>query len=482
LSFDSSRLKAGLRTLREMERKRIEPKTIAAIATPSGRGGIGIIKISGTEAVSIAGMIFRKASSRCLWDFESHRLYYGHIVNPETGLAYDEVFLAVMRAPRSYTGEDVVEIQAHSGPAVLRSILETVLKLGAKPAEPGEFTKRAFLNGRIDLTQAEAVMDIIAAKTSESLEIAAAQIRGDIGNRIEAVREALLGILTGIEAAIDFPDSVGEDGDTEDLIAILRHQVIDKLNALVRQYESARFFREGLKVLIAGKPNAGKSSLMNCLLGKDRCLVSPVPGTTRDMIEDQLDIRGIPVTFADTAGLHETDDPVEILGIQKTKQAVDAADLILFVTDISQSLTADDHNLYAAICHKKIILAANKSDLVPEDFQPEIPDTWNIASAIKISALHNQGTAMLRELIAETVTADDGYQTDTVVPNLRHKLALDRSLEAASAAADGIENGIPSELIAIDIRDALNALGEIIGLSVTEDVLDQIFSRFCIGK
>jgi tRNA modification GTPase len=461
---------------------RIEPKTIAAIATPSGRGGIGIIKISGTEAFSIAGTIFRKASSRMQGDFESHRLYYGHIVNPETGLAYDEVLLVVMRAPRSYTGEDAVEIQAHSGYAVLGSILELVLRQGAKPAEPGEFTKRAFLNGRIDLTQAEAVMDIIAAKTSESLEIAAARIRGEIRTRVEAVRESLLGILTGIEAAIDFPDSVGEDGDTDDIIAILRHQVIDKLNALVRQYESARFLRDGFKVLIAGKPNTGKSSLMNCLLGKDRCLVSPVPGTTRDMIEDQLDIRGIPVTFADTAGLHETDDPVEILGIQKTKQAIDAADLILFITDISQPVTADDDMLYAAICHKKIILVANKSDLVSEDFQPEIPGNWNFGTAIKISALHNHGTERLMELIAETVTADAGDRTDTVVPNLRHKLAIDRSLEAASAAADGIENGIPSELVAIDIRDALNALGEIIGLCVTEDVLDQIFSRFCIGK
>ncbi len=456
--------------------------TIAAVATPSGPGGIGIIKISGTDAVSIAASIFRKAGEKT-GEFVSHRLYYGHIVNPETGQVYDEVLLAVMRGPRSYTGEDVAEIQAHSGPAVLGLILELVLKQGAEPAAPGEFTQRAFLNGRIDLTRAEAVMDIIAAKTEKSLEIAAAQIRGDISTRVETVREALLEILTQTEAAIDFPDDVGEDGHTENIVPILRHEVIDRLKELIRHYESARFLRDGLHIVIAGKPNAGKSSLMNCLLGKDRSIVTPVPGTTRDMIVDFADIRGIPVTFADTAGLHETDDPVELFGIQKTKQAIENADLILFVADVSQPLSADDHNLYELIAHKKIILAANKSDLVSAEFQPEIPETWNnIASVIKISALYDQGTERLREMIAAVCTGEAEDRADTVVPNLRHKSALERSLKAASAAADGILAGTPSELIAMDIRDALNALGEITGRVVTEDVLDQIFSRFCIGK
>ncbi len=385
--------------------------TIAAIATPAGSGGIGIIKISGKDALAIAASVFRKSCARTPNPelrtpnaFESHRLYHGYVVNPENGRVLDEILLAVMVAPHSYTREDVVEIHAHSGSAVLTAILDLVLKNGARLADPGEFTKRAYLSGRIDLTQAEAVIDIINAKTDKSLEIATAQIRGNMKAHIESVRDSLLHILAETEAAIDFPEDVEESIDTDAVSEVIQNQVVHKLNELIRQYKNAHFLRDGLKVLIAGRPNVGKSSLMNCLLRKDRAIVTPIPGTTRDFIEETLNIRGIQVTITDTAGLHETDDPVEILGIKKAYEYIDNADLILFMTDLSQPLTPDDHKIYEKISHKDFILVTNKADLVEDRFAPDIPDAWRLPKSpelrkpeiIKTSVIYDKGVDALR--------------------------------------------------------------------------------------
>jgi tRNA modification GTPase len=458
--------------------------TIAAIATPAGTGGIGIIKISGTDAVPIAASLFRKrgeCESLKTHSFQSHRLYYGHITDPENGRVIDEVLFAPMFAPHSYTREDVVEIHSHSGMAVLNAILNLLLKKGARLAEPGEFTKRAFLNGRIDLTQAEAVIDIINAKTDKSLEIAASQIKGDLKNRVESVSDALLDILTRAEAAIDFPDDVEDIMDRDAAAEQIKQQVIDELERLISQYETAHVLRDGLKVVIAGRPNAGKSSLMNCLLQKDRAIVTPIPGTTRDLIEETLNIRGIPVVIADTAGLHDSDDPVEVLGIRKTYEYVQLSDLILFMIDLSRPVTENDHQIYEKICHKNVILVANKSDLVEDEFTPDIPDMWKKIPLVRISALYDQGLDALRDRIASVFTG--GYdREDTVIPNLRHKLALERGLEAANTAVRAVQENIPFELVSIDIRESLDSLGEITGLTASEDILDQIFSRFCIGK
>lgn len=461
--------------------------TIAAIATPPGRGGIGIIKISGQDAVSIAASLFQPSARDVSFSgedrsFQSHRLYHGHVKDPESGRVLDEVLLAVLCAPRSYTREDVVEIQAHAGPVGLRSILDLVLNHGARLAEPGEFTKRAYLSGRIDLTQAEAVIDIIHARTRKALDAATAHIRGGMSERIESVRDALLVILSRAEAAIDFPEEMEDEdlGDADLICEAIQHEVVQPLQKLADRYENAHFLREGLKTLIVGRPNVGKSSLMNALLGRERTIVTPVPGTTRDAIEDTLSIQGIPVLLTDTAGLHETEDPVEVLGIKRTLEQIGHADMILFVTDISRPLTDDDHQIHEKICHKPFILVANKSDLVADRVAVEIPEDWDMPVVIRTSALCDTGIGRIRKLVAEKFVGK--HEEDPIVPNLRHKLVLERSIRAAAAAVDGLQSGLPLELVTIDLREAIDLLGEITGATVNEDVLDQIFDRFCIGK
>ncbi|MFC1488763.1 tRNA uridine-5-carboxymethylaminomethyl(34) synthesis GTPase MnmE [Thermodesulfobacteriota bacterium] len=475
----------------------MDRSTITAVATPVGSGGIGIIKISGDNALSIAASIFRKSKSppEALSDslrdpygpsgssFKSHRLYYGHVVDPESGRILDEVLLSIMKAPYTYTREDVVEINAHSGPVAIRGILDLVLKKGARLAEPGEFTQRAYLNGRIDLTQAEAVIDIINAKTQKSLEIATAQVKGDMRECIEAIRGSMLEILTDIEAAIDFPEDVGDILDTARIVEFVRRNSVEPLNDLVRLHDDAHVLRDGLKLVVVGRPNVGKSSLMNRLLKKDRAIVTPVPGTTRDLIEETLNIRGIPVIISDTAGLHETSDPIEVIGISKAQECIDDSDLVLFMVDISEPLTHEDDKIYETIQGKENILVLNKIDLVDEDFGFEMPDTWRRMHSVRTSALYNIGFTELKDLIADVSVGEFNLETgNLIIPNLRQKIGLERALQAAGAATEGLQSGIPSELIAIDIEEAISALGEIIGITVKEDVLDQIFSRFCIGK
>ena len=467
--------------------------TIAAIATPIGRGGIGIIKVSGKNAFSITASIFKKSASLSddsretdkppFSSFKSHCLYHGYIVDKEKGRVLDEVLLSVMLAPHTYTMEDVVEINTHSGPVVLASILNLVLKKGAKLAEPGEFTKRAYLNGRIDLTQAEAVIDIINSKTDKALEIATSQIKGDLKRRIESIRGALLDILVETEVAIDFSDDAGEILNSDRTINKLERRVVDDLKELIEKYENAHVLRDGLKMVVVGRPNVGKSSLMNRLIQEDRAIVTPIPGTTRDLIEETLNIHGIPVIIADTAGLHETDDPVEVIGIEKAQEYIRDSDLILFMVDASDPLIEEDYKIYETISNKRLIIVINKSDLVEDDFALEIPDSWNTLPRIKISALYGTGLNELKDLIANLSIGEYGLEVQNkIIPNLRHKIALERSLRLCVAAIEAIRKETSFEFIAIDIKEAVDSLGEIIGETATDDVIDHIFSRFCIGK
>jgi len=460
----------------------MENSTIAAIATPAGSGGIGIVKISGKDALDIAGRIFRRSDSRSSC-FQSHRLYHGHIMDPDTGRLIDEVLLGVMRAPKTYTREDIVEINAHSGIVVLRAILELVLKQGAVLAEPGEFTKRAFMNGRIDLTQAEAVIDIITAKTEKSLQSAAAQLKGEMKTRVAGIRDSLLRLMAQIEAAIDFPDDVGDGIQIKNTVDTLQHQVIEPLGLMIEQYTDAHIYRDGIRMIIIGRPNVGKSSLMNRLIEADRVIVTAVPGTTRDVIEETVNIQGIPVTIADSAGLHDTMDPVEVIGMEKTESHMSACDLVLMMIDADSGVTAADHDIYEKAKHKRPMVVINKIDLVDDTDQPDIPADWDIASSVRISALYNRGIDRLKKTIAETVMGADTMTREfSIIPGLRHKVELERALGAAKTALKNLNAGALFELISIDLNEAIEATGEILGVTVKPDLLDEIFSRFCIGK
>lgn len=476
----------------------MDNSTIAAVATPGGRGGIGIIKISGPKAVSIAARIFSPAESGATSspgpsktpavavpnDIDSHRLRYGHIIDPDNGSVVDEVLLSVMKAPRSYTREDVVEVNAHGGPVALNAILELVCKHGARIAAPGEFTQRAFLNGRIDLTQAEAVIDIINARTDKSLQVATAQVDGKLGKAVEQIRAFLVEVLARTEAAIDFPDDVEEIADPARVGTEVTARVIEPLRALIRHHIDGRVLREGLRVAVTGRPNVGKSSLLNCLVQKERAIVTEVPGTTRDTIEETININGYPVILSDTAGLHATEDPIEALGIEKTVENIDAADLVLFMVEADRPLVDDDQRIFDRIRSKPVIIVANKIDLTDDgNAICEIPASWGTTNAIPTSALYDRGIEQLKDQIIETAVGNAPLElASAIVPNLRQKTLMEDSLNAAEAIRQGLINGTPVELVAINLQEAIDALGQILGTNVKVDLLDQIFSRFCIGK
>jgi tRNA modification GTPase len=471
--------------------------TIAAIATPSGSGGIGIVKMSGPEAVSIIKAIFRPCHAghnftNDGWTpsdnsgnngFQSHRLNYGRIFDPQTLQVLDEVLVSVMRAPRTYTKEDVVEINAHGGSVALQTILKLALQQGACLAEPGEFTKRAFLNGRIDLTQAEAVMDIVNARTENALKIATAQIEGRLRKKVESIRQHLIQLLTHAEAAIDFPDEVDDIFNGKETIADVQNNVILPLEDLVRNYFDAHVFRDGLNVAVVGKPNVGKSSLLNRLLQKDRAIVTDIPGTTRDVIEDTININGIPVILSDTAGMHKTDDPVETIGIEKTIAHVNGSDLVLFLVEADHPLTDEDYRILDHVKTKPLIIVVNKVDLVQHERDIDLPDSWGAYDTTFISALYGKGIDSLKELIVKSFAGDNPLDRDeTIVPNLRHKISLEYSLSTALDVVSELQNNATTEIIAINLQQAIDSLAEILGTNIKVDILDHIFSRFCIGK
>ncbi|MCF8068551.1 MAG: tRNA uridine-5-carboxymethylaminomethyl(34) synthesis GTPase MnmE [Desulfobacterales bacterium] len=455
---------------------------IAATSTPTGHGGVGIIKISGRNALSTVKFLFRPGG-QAYFTPESHKFYYGYMVSPETEKKIDEVFLVYMKEPRSYTREDVVEIHAHAGPVVLNLILKQVLGQGARLAEPGEFTKRAFLNGRIDLTRAESVIDIINAKSEKALDIANAGSGGRLFNKISDIRADLTSVVAELEASIDFAEDVAEDPDFENLKTLLFENVISPLGELIERFESTGFYRDGIRLAIVGRPNVGKSSLMNRLLDDDRMIVSDIPGTTRDLVQEPINIKGLPLLLIDTAGFHDTDDPIESQGLLRTKKTIDSADLILFLLDVNDAGSNIDTRIVELLEGKKSITIFNMIDLVDEHRVNGLLDEHRLLSPVFISALYNKGIGELKEKIVSCITGDENIvANDTIVPNIRHISLLERAGRLVEKAIQNIDSGVSPELVVIDLGEALSVLGEIIGLNINPDVLDLIFSRFCIGK
>ncbi|MEW5908211.1 MAG: tRNA uridine-5-carboxymethylaminomethyl(34) synthesis GTPase MnmE [Thermodesulfobacteriota bacterium] len=463
----------------------MDSSTIAAIATPSGSGGIGIIRISGPQAVAVAAAVFQpsKSGSRDADLLESHRFYHGYIVDPKIRTPIDEVYLVVMKAPRSYTREDVAEIHTHGGPVVLKTVLELILNAGARLATAGEFTLRAFLNGRVDLSQAEGVADLINAKTEKALRIAASQVKGALRKEIESLRRLVLDSYTAYEAAIDFPEEMEEFFIEKEIRGLLEQRLIPDIEDLLQRYRTGHVFKDGIRVAIAGRPNVGKSSMMNSLLDKDRAIVSPVPGTTRDFIEEQLLIEGISVFLMDTAGLWNATDPVERLGIQKTMDSIENADLILFMVESCGFPDSGDLAVYDQIRNKPKILVLNKSDMISEEKEIPLPEAWQEIPRVKTSVLNGRGIEEVKQAILSLALNGNGIDPiHTSIPNIRHKIALERTRSAILEFDEGIRTGRSPELLAMDLKEAADALGEILGVTAPPDILDEIFSRFCIGK
>ncbi|HIC91523.1 MAG TPA: tRNA uridine-5-carboxymethylaminomethyl(34) synthesis GTPase MnmE [Syntrophaceae bacterium] len=455
--------------------------TIAAIGTPIGEGGIGIVRVSGPLAEEIAVKIFEPKNP--VSRLSSHRLYYGKIKDPQDGSMVDEVLLTLMRKPKTYTREDVLEINCHGGILVLQKVLELTLKEGARLAEPGEFTRRAFLNGRIDLTQAEAVVDMVKSKTKRALSLATQQLKGQIYEEIRNIQERIIYVLSHLEAAIDFPEEDIEILNSTHLISYMEREVIEPLKAMVAHYERGRIYREGISAIIIGKPNVGKSSLLNVLLKENRAIVTPTPGTTRDVIEEFINIKGIPLRIMDTAGMGCPKDVIEEAGIKIAKDRLAEAEIVIFMVDASSGPDEHDFALYEEVRNRPVIVVLNKMDLVSENSIPKGVEAFSEKIVVKISALYNYGIDDLREAIFQIILGDRIDSTIPLfVPNTRHKIAIGKALHALERARDELINGIPPELIAVDIQTSLDHLGEVIGVTTPDDVLDRIFSQFCIGK
>lgn len=468
--------------------------TIAAISTPIGTGAIGVIRVSGRRAVKIAELIFRSKSKKKLARVPSHTVHIGYITerkekssSKEKEDIIDEVLVTVMRGPNSYTGEDVVEISCHGSMVSLDNILSLILKKGAKAASPGEFTKRAFLNGRLDLVQAEAIYDIISAKTDTSLHMAVNQLNGQLSARINNIRDKIVGVLAHIEASLDYPE--------EDIPSLRKDKLIKQIDGttclvegLLDTYESGMIFREGLSVAIVGKANVGKSTLLNVLLHDDKAIVTPIAGTTRDIIEEWINIEGVPLKIMDTAGFKSARDEIEHLGIKRSKKAIGNADLVLFVIDLSVPLSKDDENIAGIIAGKRYIIVGNKNDLKEVVKKSSInrlfPSSSERCPMVKISALKGTGIEQLKASIARLfTTCQERTRAESVlVTNIRHKEALRRAKEALSSAKKTCKNGGFYEFIALELRMSLDNLGEITGEVANEDILNEIFAKFCVGK
>ena len=454
-------------------------ETIAAVATAYGEGGIGIIRISGDESLSILNQIFRPKSAQKI---ESRRMTYGSIIDPETGNMIDEVLAVFMKGPSTYTGEDVAEIDCHGSVISLRKTLELALRNGARMAEPGEFTKRAFLNGRLDLSQAEAVIDMIKAKTDKGFDIAAGQLEGKLSLQVREIRQKILDVLVDITVNIDYPDEDIEYITYEHLL-IKISQIGDMIENLLSTASAGRLIRDGIRVAIIGKPNVGKSSLMNGLLGESRTIVTDIPGTTRDTIEEAVNIRGIPVYLIDTAGIRYTSDKVEQIGIERSKEAFNRADFIIFIADGSENLTAEDEGIISAIGGRKCLVLLNKKDLGLKLTKECIGEKVPGADIIETSLVTGDGVEEIKSVIESLVYGGEISQKEsTLVTNARHAELLEKSLASINDAIRMTEAGEALDFIEVDVNEAYALLGEIIGETVTDDVLDEVFSRFCLGK
>lgn len=454
--------------------------TIAAIATASGNSGIGIIRVSGDEAIEIVDKIFKSVNSdKKLVNVKSHTINYGHIVDND--IVIDEVLVSVMNGPHSYTGEDVVEINCHGGMIVIRKILEIVLKNGARTAEPGEFTKRAFLNGRMDLSQAEAVMDVINAKNEFALSSSIEQLNGRVSEKIKSLRKKIIYNIAFIESALDDPEHISIDGYSEKLSKILE-EVNGELSRLINNFDNGRIVKEGVKTVILGKPNAGKSSLLNLLLGEERAIVTDIEGTTRDTLEESINLNGVFLNLIDTAGIRDSEDVVEQIGVNKAKELAEKSDLVIFVADASKELDENDKEIINLIKDKQAIVLLNKSDLgtiineknVSEfDNKPVI--TFSAKTGDGLDELENK----IRDLFYEGKVK---YNDELYITNARQKESLINAKNSIEEVIKSVENDMPEDFYSIDLMDAYTYLGQIIGESVEDDLVNEIFSKFCMGK
>lgn len=458
--------------------------TIAAIATAMTNAGIGIVRISGDEAVPIADRIFQGKGTKKLAECETHTIHYGHIHDGEE--VVDEVMVLLMRGPRSYTREDTVEIDCHGGIYVTKQILETVIKYGARPAEPGEFTKRAFLNGRIDLSQAESVIDLIHAKNDFALKNSIKQLSGSVSDKVKGLRGEVLHEIAFIESALDDPEHISLDGYPQKLSVIV-DKIIKEIEKLLASSDNGRILKEGISTVIVGKPNAGKSSLLNMLVGEERAIVTDIAGTTRDVLEEQINLDGIILNVTDTAGIRETDDVVEKIGVDKAKKYLKDADLIVYVVDSSTKLDENDYEIMKLLEGRQSVILQNKSDLetvtTEEEIRDAVGENCDNCRILSVSAREHIGMEELSRTIREMFFSGDITVNDEVyITNIRHKTALQEALSGLHLVEQSIADQMPEDFYSIDLMHVYEELGSIVGEAVGDDLVNEIFSKFCMGK
>lgn len=457
-----------------------EYDTIAAISTPPGEGAISIVRMSGEESLEVIAKIFK---GKNLQDVQSHTINYGHIVDPETNEEIDEVMVSVMRGPKTFTREDIIEINCHGGIVPTNKILQLLLQNGARLAEPGEFTKRAFLHGRIDLTQAESVMDLIRAKTDRSMKVALNQLDGNLSKLIKNLRQDILDTLAQVEVNIDYPEYDDVETMTTKILKEKATEVKAQIEELLRTANQGKIMRDGLATAIVGRPNVGKSSLLNYLLHEDKAIVTDVAGTTRDVIEEYVNIRDVPLKLVDTAGIRDTEDKVEKIGVERSRKAIEKADLVMVLLNASEALTSEDRRLLELTQDKKRIVILNKTDLPRKIDMAEVKQLVGSEELLSTSVLKNDGLDELEEQIAKMFfNGIENSQTTVMLTNSRHIALLHQAKDSLQSVLDGIESGMPVDLCQIDMTDAWDDLGEITGDSYQDELLDQLFSQFCLGK
>ncbi|MCY8138483.1 tRNA uridine-5-carboxymethylaminomethyl(34) synthesis GTPase MnmE [Bacillus inaquosorum] len=457
--------------------------TIAAISTPMGEGAIAIVRLSGPEAIQIADKIYKGPKGKTLSSVESHTIHYGHIVDRPSDRVVEEVMVSVLKAPKTFTREDVIEINCHGGIVTVNQVLQLALREGARLAEPGEFTKRAFLNGRIDLSQAEAVMDLIRAKTDRAMNVAMNQMEGRLSALVRRLRSEILETLAHVEVNIDYPEYDDVEEMTHQLLVEKATAVKKEIEALLRTSEQGKILREGLSTVIIGRPNVGKSSLLNSLVHEAKAIVTDIPGTTRDVIEEYVNVRGVPLRLVDTAGIRETEDIVERIGVERSRQVLKEADLILLVLNYSEELSEEDVKLFEAVEGMDVIVIMNKTDLEAKIDSERVRELANGRPVVTTSLLKEEGINDLEEAIQSLFYTGAIESGDlTYVSNTRHISILQQAKRAIEDALSGIEQDVPIDMVQIDLTRCWELLGEIIGDSVHESLIDQLFSQFCLGK
>ncbi|HEI6530863.1 TPA: tRNA uridine-5-carboxymethylaminomethyl(34) synthesis GTPase MnmE [Staphylococcus aureus] len=455
--------------------------TITSISTPMGEGAIGIVRLSGPQAVEIADKLYK--GKHLLNDVPSHTINYGHIIDPESKEVIEEVMVSVLRAPKTFTREDIIEINCHGGILTINRVLELTMTYGARMAEPGEFTKRAFLNGRIDLSQAEAVMDFIRSKTDRASKVAMNQIEGRLSDLIKKQRQSILEILAQVEVNIDYPEYDDVEDATTEFLLEQSKEIKQEINRLLDTGAQGKIMREGLSTVIVGKPNVGKSSMLNNLIQDNKAIVTEVAGTTRDVLEEYVNVRGVPLRLVDTAGIRETEDIVEKIGVERSRKALSQADLILFVLNNNEALTQEDYTLYEVVKNEDVIVIVNKMDLEQNIVINEVKDMIGDTPLIQTSMLKQEGIDELEIQIRDLFFGGEVQNQDmTYVSNSRHISLLKQARQTIQDAIDAAESGVPMDMVQIDLTRTWEILGEIIGETASDELIDQLFSQFCLGK